>query len=110
VLKVAGERFRMLQRNEAENTEKIASGEFLDRLILKNVGTQDSGMYICFVTSNGIGQLTYKSVDLNVVPCKFFPENSEKIDQQTISSTFYERIFCTKLVRNCFAQLFSTDM
>ena len=24
-------------------------------------------MYICFVTSNGIGQLTYKSVFLNVV-------------------------------------------
>ncbi len=70
MLKVAGERFRMLQRDEAESTEKIASGEFLDRLVLKKVGTQDSGMYICFVTSNGIGQLTYKSVDLNVVPCK----------------------------------------
>ena len=67
VLKVAGERFRMLQRDELLTTEKVPNGEYLDRLVLRNVQTQDSGMYICFVTSNGIGQLTYKAVFLNVV-------------------------------------------
>ena len=73
ILKVAGDRFRMLPRDQtgSGSTEKVQSGEFLDRLILKNVVPQDSGMYICFVTSNGIGQLTYKAVHLNVLPSKF---------------------------------------
>jgi hypothetical protein len=44
------------------------NGEYLDHLVLKNVEVHDSGMYICFVTSNGIGKLTYKAVFLNVVP------------------------------------------
>ena len=63
----------MLPRDQtgSGSTEKVQSGEFLDRLILKNVVPQDSGMYICFVTSNGIGQLTYKAVHLNVLPSKF---------------------------------------
>jgi hypothetical protein len=43
------------------------NGEYVDRLVLRNVQSQDAGMYICFVTSNGIGQLTYKAVFLNVV-------------------------------------------
>lgn len=48
--------------------DKQKPGEFVDKLTIKNVQPHDSGNYICFVTSNGIGKLSYKEVFLNVVP------------------------------------------
>jgi len=69
-IKVAGERFRVLDNKHQSlpAIDKQKPGEFIDKLTLLNVQPLDSGNYICFVTSNGIGKLSYKEVFLNVIP------------------------------------------
>ncbi|XP_059082808.1 fibroblast growth factor receptor-like 1 isoform X2 [Tigriopus californicus] len=64
-LKVGNERYRIL-----DSTEDILTGndEYLNNLILPQLEEDDSGMYICFVTNSGFGNLTYKSMNLKVLP------------------------------------------
>lgn len=64
-LSVGSERYRIL-----DSTDDIPTGndEYLNRLVLPELEENDSGMYICFVTNSGFGNLTYKSMNLRVLP------------------------------------------
>lgn len=68
-LSVGSERYRIL-----DSTDDIPTGndEYLNRLVLPELEENDSGMYICFVTNSGFGNLTYKSMNLRVLPSKFW--------------------------------------
>ena len=39
---------------------------YLNKLVIKKATLDDAGMYICFVTNSGFGDLTYKSMTLRV--------------------------------------------
>ena len=63
-LRVGHERYRILSTNQDVPT---GNDEYLNRLVLKNTESSDSGMYICFVTNSGFGAFTYKSMNLRVL-------------------------------------------
>ena len=39
---------------------------YLNKLVINKATLDDAGMYICFVTNSGFGDLTYKSMTLRV--------------------------------------------
>jgi hypothetical protein len=64
-LNMGNERYRVL---DTDPDVKVANDEYLNKLTLRNVRMEDSGMYICFVTNSGFGALTYKATILKVLP------------------------------------------
>ena len=64
-LNTGNERYRVL---DTDPDVSLSGGEYLNRLVIPEAGSEDSGMYICFVTNSGFGALTYKSAYLTVVP------------------------------------------
>ena len=85
-LKVADERYKILDTNQEVATNK---NEYLSKLTLRNVQTGDSGMYICFVTNSGFAALTYDSMNLRVIekPVTVFNNNDIGEDYSTPASS-----------------------
>ena len=45
---------------------EVGNNEYLNKLTIRHATKRDSGLYICFVTNSGFGNMTYKSMTLTV--------------------------------------------
>ena len=64
-LNIGQERYRILNTKNSK-IEKVRSMIYLNKLVIEKATLDDAGMYICFVTNSGFGDLTYKSMTLRV--------------------------------------------
>ena len=64
-LNIGQERYRILNTKNSQ-IEKLGRMIYLNKLVINKATLDDAGMYICFVTNSGFGDLTYKSMTLRV--------------------------------------------
>lgn len=68
-LNVGPDRYKILRSN---SDVSVSNDEYLNKLVIERATLQDAGLYICFVTNSGFGDMTYKSMVLRVQESKLF--------------------------------------